>query len=496
MDNQRSKFGLVYLVGAGPGRKELLTLRALEVLSRADVVVYDYLVSESVLQLCHPSAVLIDVGKRPGKPTNQSDINDLLVELASKHRCIVRLKGGDPFVFGRGGEEADALKAAEIGFEVVPGVSSVNGVPLFGGISLTHRGIAQGYVVVTGHGRFGEPLKYDWDALNRCGLTLVVLMGVAHRVEISEELRRVGMDPLTPVAVISKGTTASQRVIRTTLSELGMLQVESPAIIVVGSVAALDFSWLDVRPLFGLKVVVTRAYGEDRLSHSLEELGAEVVRLPMISISNPSDQGESLQRALGQIGSFSWIVFTSSTSVKRTFDALGDLRRLGGVKIAAIGSGTKETVLAHRVGVDFVPTKYVGETFVDEFPAPSRANDAILLPRAKVARDVVPLGLRNKGWKVDVVEAYETSYMVYDKSDLVAKADLVLFASPSAVEGFYHCFGKMLGRLPIGVIGPITAKKVEELGATPTFISERYNFPGLVDATRLWWIDNCKSETV
>ncbi len=493
MDNQSSKSGVVYLVGAGPGRKELLTLRALEVLDRADVVVYDYLVSQSVLQLCQPSAVLIDVGKQPGRPTNQSDINELLVDLASKHRYIVRLKGGDPFVFGRGGEEAEALKAAEISFEVVPGVSSVNGAPLFGGISLTHRGVAQGYVVVTGHGRFGERLTYDWDALHRCGLTLVVLMGVAHRAEISEELRRVGMDPLTPTAVIYKGTTAFQRVLRTTLSELGALQVESPAVMVIGNVAELDFSWLHTRPLFGLKAVVTRAVGEDRLSRSLEELGAEVVRLPTISISNPSDQGESLHGALERIRSYEWIVFTSSTSVNRTFDALGDLRRLGGVKVAAIGSGTKDTVLAYRVGVDFVPTRYVGETFIEEFPYPKDSDNKILLPRAKVARDVVPMGLRKKGWNVEVVEAYETSHVIYDKIDLITKQNLVLFASPSAVEGFHRSFGAALGQVPIGVIGPITAEKVKELGFTPAFVSEIYDFAGLVEATKLWWVRNRKS---
>ncbi len=489
MVNQQSRFGMVYLVGAGPGRKELLTLRALEVIRRADVVVYDYLVSDSVLQLCGSSALLIDVGKRPGRPTNQSDINALLVDLAAEHQHVVRLKGGDPFVFGRGGEEVEALKAAKVSFEVVPGVSSVNGASSFGGVALTHRGIAQGYIVITGHGRQGEPLTYDWDALNRCGLTLVVLMGVAHRTEVSEKLCEVGMDPLTFVAVISKGTTASQVVQRTTLLELRNLQVDSPAVIVIGNVAKIDLSWLENRPLFGLKVLVTRALGDDQLSESLEDLGAEVMRLPTISISDPSDGGDSLREAVADLEKFEWIVFTSATAVARTFEAIGDLRHLGGVKVAAIGSGTRDAVLASRVGVDFVPTKFVGETFAEEFPNPNETSKSILLPRAKIARDVIPSGLSKKGWQVKVVNAYETTYVAYEKDDLIAKQDLVLFASPSAVEGFYRSFGVMLGQLAIGVIGPVTAEKVKELGFTPAFVSRTFNFAGLVEATETWWIN-------
>jgi uroporphyrinogen III methyltransferase/synthase len=478
---------MVYLIGAGPGRKELLTLRAAELLKEAEVVVYDYLVSNSVLALASRNAVLYDVGKRPGRPTNQGDINDLLLGLSQRYSRVVRLKGGDPFIFGRGAEEAQFLQRHGVKFEIVPGVSSVNGASVFAGLPLTHRGVAQGYTVITGHGREGMPLSYDWEALVRSRLTIVVLMGVAHRLEIAESLCRFGMDPKTPAAVVTRATTASQQIIRCALCELPGLEVTSPSAIVIGEVASVDVSWLSSRPLFGLRVVVTRPSSEEDLVAPLEYLGAEVTHLPAIEIGEPSDSGAALRSALERVQEFEWLIFTSSNAVRKTFEELGDLRRLGGVKLGAIGSGTRDTLLSYKVGVDFVPTSYVGESFAEEFPKAQSKSGSVLLPRAKVARDVVPQGLMDKGWNVSVVEAYETKSVRYDSDQYLKDYDLVLFASPSAVDAYFQSFGERLNSLSIGAIGPITARKASALGLRVDFIGDVYNFEGLIDATVSWW---------
>lgn len=476
----------VYLVGAGPGTKELLTLRAVDVIAQADVVVFDYLVEPSVLSLAPVGARLIDVGKRPGKPTNQGEINTLLVQLAKTDQRIVRLKGGDPFIFGRGGEEIEALQDGGVAFEVVPGVSSSSAVATYGGIPLTHRDVSQGFLVITGHSRSGCDLVYDWAALVRSRLTLVVLMGVAHRSEISSHLVGAGMDEATPVAAVSRGATYRQKVIRCTLVELGDVEIEAPAVIVIGGVASKEYEWLSNRPLFGLRVVVTRDEGPwGTLSKMLQDLGADVENLKTIEISDPSDHGVSLAAAVGDISRYDWLLFTSAAAVSRTFSALRDLRRLGDISIAAIGSGTKAAVEQYMVGVDFVPSEFVGEVFADEFPV---GEGRVLMPRAKVARDVIPLRLRDKGWTVDVVEAYETRHPSF-ASGITAEGGktVVLFTSPSTVDGFIRVSAGHLDGISFGAIGPITARRASGAGIPLDFVADTHSFDGLVKALCTWF---------
>lgn len=478
--------GTVYLVGAGPGDPGLLTLRGKALLERAEAVVYDYLVDSSILQHCSPNAHLVDVGKRPSKPVAQEEINELLLSLAGRYSVVVRLKGGDPFVFGRGGEEAEALTARGIRFEIVPGVSSAVAVPAYAGVPVTHRGVAQGFLVITGHVKDGAKLGVNWEAVCSLKLTLVILMGVAHRAEIAAGLLGAGMDPATPCLAGTWGTTSSQVSLRMRLDELGTAQISSPAVIVVGGVAALDFSWFESRPLSGLSVVLTRAEEVDgRFSSKLRELGALVIAAPVIAISPPSDGGKGMREAISHLERYSWVVFTSANGVRAFLGGLSDLRALGGVKIAAIGTGTANAIRAYRIGVDFTPSRFVGESLVEEFPP---GTGRVLIPRARLAREVVPEGLTAKGWSVEIVEAYETTRpLALVESDLLGGAHLVTFTSSSTVEGYLDAYGKEALPQAVGVIGPITRQSAESRGIEVTFEAEVHDLDGLVDATVEWW---------
>lgn len=481
-----SVLGTVYLVGAGPGDPELLTLRAKSLLERAEAVVYDYLVDSSILKHCSPGVHLVDVGKRPSKPVDQEDINELLGSLARRYSVVVRLKGGDPFVFGRGGEEAAALTLRGIRFEVVPGVSSAIAVPAYAGVPVTHRGVAQGFLVITGHVKDGAKLGVNWEAVCALKVTLVVLMGVAHRAEIAAGLLGAGMDPSTPCLAGTWGTTSAQVSLRMRLDELAEAAVFSPAVIVVGGVAALDFSWFESRPLSGLAVVLTRAEEVDgRFSSKLRELGAEVIAAPVIAISPPSDGGKGLREAIGNLDSYTWVVFTSANAVRALIEGLSDLRVLGRAKIAAIGTGTANAIHSYRIGVDFTPSRFVGEALVEEFPS---GTGKVLLPRARVAREVVPEGLAAKGWSVEVVEAYETTRPpALTEVEVLGRAHLVTFTSSSTVEGYLETYGKEALPQAVGVIGPITRHSAESRGIEITFEAEVHDLDGLVDATVAWW---------
>jgi len=295
----------VALVGAGPGDPGLLTVRGAELLRRADVVLYDSLAETSLLALAPPAAERVFVGKRPGAPMPQDEIDALLVAHARAGRRVVRLKGGDPFVFGRGGEEAAALAAAGIPFEVVPGVTAAVAVPAYAGIPVTHRGLATSFTVVTGHSRHAVDTETNWEALAAAGGTIVVLMGVAHRAELARRLQAGGLAPATPVAAVQWGTRPSQRTVRTTLAGLGDAALEPPATIVIGPVAALDLAWYEARPLFGRQVVVTRAREQAAEAvDALRDLGADVVELPVIAIADPADGGSALREAVARLGTY------------------------------------------------------------------------------------------------------------------------------------------------------------------------------------------------
>ncbi len=478
----------VYLVGAGPGDPGLITVRGAEVLARAEVVVYDRLSVASLLELAPPGAERISVGKSPGRPSlPQEEINALLVERGKSGQEVVRLKGGDPFVFARGGEEAGALLSAGVPFEIVPGITSALAVPAYAGVPVTQRGLAASFTVVTGHeGQTAGSPPVDWEAMARVGGTVVVLMGVAHRAEIAERLMAGGMSGETPVTAVTWGTRPEQRSRRTTLARLGREPVESPATMVIGAVAGLELRWYEDRPLFGKRVVVTRAREQaSDLVERLRDLGASTVELPVIEIGPPADGGVALTRAAGLAFEYDWLVFTSANAVERFFAALdglgSDTRLLGRVRVAAIGPGTAAALERRGVRADLVPGRFVAEAVVDAFPpGPGR----VLLPRAAVARDALPEGLRAKGWTVDVVEAYRTVIGRPSPEALAAaaSADAVTFTSSSTVSNYLQVAGDAPVPPVVACIGPVTADTARAAGLAVSVVAAEHTLDGLVKA--------------
>ena len=456
-------------------------------LARADVVVYDRLSVASLLELAPPSAERISVGKAPGhRSMEQGAINELLVERGRSGAEVVRLKGGDPFVFARGGEEAQALREAGVPFEVIPGVTSAIAVPAYAGVPLTQRGVSTSFTVVTGHEDPWAATETDWDAVARVGGTIVVLMGVATRDAIAQRLIAGGLAASTPVAAIRWGTRPEQQTIRTTLAELGSVDLEPPATMVIGGVAGLDVSWFESRPLFGKRVVVTRARDQaSALTVRLAAHGASVIEVPTIVVRDPADGGDALRTAAASAGQYAWVVFTSVNAVGRFFACLRDARDLAGTRVAAIGSGTAAALGERGIVPDLVPAEFVAESLLAAFPdATSSQRGAVLLPRAAVARDVLPEGLRGKGWHVDVVEAYGTD-RVEPSADLIkaaADADAITFTSSSTVTNYVEALG--VDHVPpvVACIGPITAATARALGLSVDAIADEHTIDGLVRA--------------
>jgi len=463
----------VYLVGAGPGDPGLLTRRGAELLSRADVVVHDRLAEISLLELAPAGAERIDVGKSPGGPVAQEEINALLVERGLRGECVVRLKGGDPFVFGRGGEEAQALAAAGVPFEVVPGISAAVAVPAYAGIPVTHRALSTSFTVVTGHSRHAVDDDVDWDALARAADTIVVLMGVAHRAEIAARLQAGGLAATTPVAAIRWGTRPGQRTVRTTLGQLADVTLEPPVTIVIGEVAGLDLRWFEGRALFGRRVVVTRARAQaSNLVEKLRALGAETIELPTIEIV-----GEPLHGLTP--AAYDWVAFTSVNAVERVFAGLRDARAFGAAQVAAVGPGTAGALAARGVIADLVPASAVAEALVEAFPA---GAGRVLLPQAAAARPVLADGLRAKGWTVEVVEAYRTvpARPTDDALAAAAKADAIAFTSSSTVTSWL-ALGATLPPV-VACIGPVTAATAATHGVPVTVVATEHTVDGLVNA--------------
>jgi uroporphyrinogen III methyltransferase/synthase len=476
----------VYLVGAGPGDPGLLTVRGADLLSRADVVVYDRLASPALLALAPPEAERITAGKAPGQvDLTQEQINDVLVEKGRTAACVVRLKGGDPFVFGRGGEEAEALAAAGIPFEVVPGITSAIGAAAYAGIPVTHRGVSTHFTVVTGH---EDPAKdrtdVDWGALARTGGTLVILMGAGRVGEIARRLVEGGLSPHTPVAAVRNGTRADQATVRATLATVADAGVRAPSAIVVGEVAALHLAWFESRPLFGRSVVVTRAREQaSELRARLEELGAEVLELPAIEIT-------PLEFTVPDLGTYEWLVFTSANGVRAFFDeglaAAGlDARALAGVRIAVIGPGTARELATRGLRADLVPERFVAESLLDAFPPPSRPDARVLLARADVARDVLPAGLGARGYTVDVLPVYRTVPATPDPAILARVAegpvDAVTFTSSSTVDNFVAALPALPQPQPLVVsIGPVTSARAQQHGLHVDAEAEEHTIDGLV----------------
>ncbi|MCX7822347.1 MAG: uroporphyrinogen-III C-methyltransferase [Syntrophobacterales bacterium] len=496
--------GKVYLVGAGPGDAGLITARALELLSRADVIIYDYLVNESLLLKARPNAEKIYVGKKAGAHTMpQSDINRLLVE-KGRNFTVVRLKGGDPFVFGRGGEEAQALIAAGIPYEVVPGVTAAVAVPAYAGIPLSHRDITASMTFVTGHEREDQKnSKVNWKALAELGGTIVFFMGVKNIEHIASSLIQNGMSPEMPVAIIQWGTTPKQKTLVGELKDIALKVasegVRPPAIIVVGEVVKLrdELKWFEKRPLFGRTIVVTRARSQaSRLSELLTEYGANCVEFPTIAIE-PPPSWDALDRAIGNLSSYSWIIFTSVNGVEFFFSRLWelgrDVRDLSGISIATIGPETAGAVEKKGIRVNFIPKSYRAEDLAEGFPEEILRGKRVLIPRAMEAREVLPQILSERGSNVDVVPAYKTVMPPSDRAKDLARAirereiDCLTFTSSSTVKNFMTLMEGFisledLSSVTIASIGPITAKTAEQLGLKVHVVAERYTIEGMVEA--------------
>jgi uroporphyrinogen III methyltransferase/synthase len=476
----------VWLVGAGPGDPGLLTVRGAEVLARADVVVHDRLAERSLLDLAPAGAERIDVGKSPGGPVEQEDINVLLVDRARAGLAVVRLKGGDPFVFGRGGEEVEALLAAGVDFEVVPGVTSAVAVPAYAGIPVTHRGLSTSFTVVTGHSRHRPDDPVHWESLARAGGTVVVLMGVAHRGEIARRLMAGGLPGTTPVAAVRWGTRPDQRTLRTTLADLAGVELQPPVTLVIGAVAALELGWFEKRPLFGRRVVVTRARAQSSgLVDALRRAGAEIVSLPTIEIAAPADGGEALAAAAARVRDYDWVAFTSANAVDALFAHLADARALGETRVAAVGTATAAALATHGVAADLVPGRAVAEALADAFPMAGRCpGGRVLLPQAAAARPALEDGLTAKEWLVDAVEAYRTLPTTPDAEALAAAgaADAIAFTSASTVDNYLDTAGLPAVPPVVACIGPVTADRARERGVDVSAVAEEASVDSLVEA--------------
>jgi uroporphyrinogen III methyltransferase/synthase len=483
----------VYLVGAGPGDPGLITRRGAELLAGADVVVFDRLVSPELLGLAPAGAERIDVGKSRGSGRSQREINELLLERGSTGLNVVRLKGGDPFLFGRGGEEASVLQQAGIEFEVVPGVTSALAAPAYAGVPVTHRGLSTSVTIVTG--QVGDPAAggdassaVDWEAVARVGGTVVVLMGVANRAGIADRLISGGRSPDTPVAVVHWGTTSRQRSVRTTLAGLAGADVLAPSTIVVGPVSAVDLSWFESRPLHGRTVVVTRPRARSGpLSALLRTFGAGVVELPVSEVRSIASGDSELAEAVSEISRYSWVVFTSVNGVDKFMGHLPDARSLAEVRVAAVGRATAAELERHHLVADVVPLVATAESLVEalpDAPAPSVGAGAprVLYPCAAGARDTVAAGLASKGWEVDEVAAYETVPADVPDGEGWLEADAVTFASPSAVSAFMELAGGRQIKSVVACIGPVTAEAAKRAGLDVEVEAEEHSIEGLVDA--------------
>lgn len=497
--------GKVYLVGAGPGDPGLLTLRGAELLSRADVLVYDALVDPVQLRRAPKDAEVIYAGKRSAQHAiPQEELNQLLVQKALEGRTVVRLKGGDPYLFGRGGEEAEELVAAGVPFEVVPGISSIVAAPNYAGIPVTHRDHCSGFTVITGHEDPNKEVSsHDWETLAKLPGTKIVLMGVERIGAITSKLIEHGMDPATPVAMVRWGTWARQTSIEGTLATMADVvqkaQFKAPAVTIIGSVTSLrsTLNWFETRPLFGRRIVVTRTRQQaSKLGDQLQDLGAEVLEIPTIRIE-PTTERQSLAEAMATLNSYSWLVFTSPNGVDMFFDAFfkafDDLRDLGGVRIAAVGPATAAKLKALHLRVDAMPDKYVTSEVTEALCAvESIENLNVLLMRAEVANPDLPQELEARGAIVDDVACYRT---VPEMEDLTGHAerfrnegaDWITFTSSSTVENFHARFdlGLVLREFPslrLASIGPETSKAIEALGLMPDVEASQHDIPGLVDA--------------
>ncbi|MBN1846249.1 MAG: uroporphyrinogen-III C-methyltransferase [Sedimentisphaerales bacterium] len=496
--------GKVYLVGAGPGDPGLITVRGRELLGQAQVVIYDYLAAPQLLAHAGREAELIYVGKRAGQHTlAQDQIGQLMVQKAREGKTVVRLKGGDPFVFGRGGEEAQQLAEAGIRFEVVPGVTAGVAAAAYAGIPVTHRDLASDFALISGQedaDRTGES-HIDWEALGRWKGTLAFYMGVKNLPVICTSLQENGMDPATPAALIGWGTTPRQRTLTGTVSTLAELaeahRFKPPALILIGQVVTLRqrLNWFETRPLFGRTILVTRSRAQaGELTEQLGRLGAEVIECPTIRIEPPANP-KALRQVVERLGEYDWLILTSVNGVEAV---LGELQRLGrdgrhlaGTRLCAIGPATARRLRCYGLLADLVPEQFVAESILEAFARLKELpGKRICLARADIARDDLPRGLRRLGAEVDEVTAYRTLREEWDQTETLARladnqVDWITFASSGTVRNFLDIIGleKITGKKArIASIGPITSATIQEAGLRVDVQADEYTIPGLVRA--------------
>jgi uroporphyrinogen III methyltransferase / synthase len=492
-----ARAGVVYLVGAGPGDPGLMTVRSLELIASAETIFYDRLIPPGALDGARKDAERVYVGKQPGVPSvPQEEIGERMIESARAGKSVVRLKGGDPFVFGRGGEEGEALRAAGIEFEVVPGVTAGVAATAYAGIPVTHRDDASAVAFVTGHeDPHKEESSIDWPALARFPGTLVFYMGVKRLAQNAESLIAAGRDPAEPAAAIERGTWPGQRTVAATLGtiaeEVEREAVKAPALIVVGKVARRreELAWLERRPLHGRRVVVTRARAQaSGLAATLRGLGAEVVELPAIRIESRIDRDE-VRKIAGALGAYELVCLTSPNGVRLLFEAMEaaglDARALAGVTVAAIGPGTARVLAERGVLADVVPERFVAEGLIEALEDEEVAGARVLIARAAEARDILPDALRERGAEVDVVALYETVRELPGEAEIEAaqSADYVTFTSSSTVTNLTEALGD---RFPKGArivsIGPITSETVRNRGLEVDVEADRHDVDGLLAA--------------
>ena len=492
-----SAAGRVYLVGAGPGDPGLMSVRSLELIAIADAVFHDRLIPPGALAGARPDAELVYVGKQPGAPSvPQEEIGERLVAAAREGKSVVRLKGGDPFVFGRGGEEGEALREAGVEFEVVPGITAGVAATAYAGIPVTHRDDSSAVAFVTGH---EDPEKLesalDWEALARFPGTLVFYMGVKRLGENAAALIEAGRDPEEPAAAIERGTMADQRTVVSSLGQIAEAvereQVKAPALIVVGQVARRreQLAWLERRPLHGRRVVVTRARAQaSGLARTLRELGADAVELPAIRIE-PRTDSQEVQDAVAGLGDYSLVCLTSPNGVHLLFEAMQeagrDARALAGATVAAIGPGTARALAAHGILADVIPERFVAEALVEALADLEVEGKRVLVARAAEARDVLPDALRERGAEVNVVALYETVRESPDEEEVerAQAADYVTFTSSSTVTNLVEALGdRFPNNARVISIGPVTSETARAAGLEVAVEAERHDIDGLLDA--------------
>ncbi|SLM49743.1 Porphyrin biosynthesis protein HemD [Nitrospira japonica] len=497
--------GKVYLVGAGPGDPGLLTIKGKACLEQADVVLYDYLANPALLRFVSERAERIYVGRRGrGRYQKQEDINRVLIERAKAGQVVVRLKGGDPFVFGRGGEEAEAVAAAGIDFEVVPGVSAAVAVPAYAGIPVTHRTLASMVTVVTGHEDPSKPeTDLDWTKLAMLPGTLVFLMGMKTLPAIVARLMEQGRAADTPVAAIRWGSRADQRTISGTLRDIvakaEAAKFEPPTVIVIGDVVRLRnrLNWFERRPLFGKRIAVTRPESQaGEFTQVLSTYGAEPVVVPTIQIV-PPDSWKTLDEAIRRLGDYRWLILTSVNGVAPFMNRLRaagkDARALSHLRVCAIGPRTARELEVHGIVPDLIPAQYQAEGLLDALGKEAIRGTRVLIPRAEAAREILPERLTEMGARVDVIPVYRTvaptAALDWFKEEIESgRIHMVTFTSSSTVRNFVDLMGgaaaakRLMEPVPIGCIGPITADTAAEYGFSVAVVPEENTVPALAEA--------------